>query len=78
MEPVDTPFLSLAEVGELLRLSRTRVYQLVRDGEIPATTLGGVLRVPRGSFDAWLADHERRALDSCEGDLELLEGSSER
>lgn len=48
----------------MLHLSRTRAYQLVRDGEVPVTRFGGVIRVPRGALERWLAEREQEALDS--------------
>jgi len=49
-------------VARLLDLSQPRIYQLIGEGRIPATRLGRRIVIPRRSFDAWLAEHERRAL----------------
>jgi len=45
---------TVAEVAQLLSLSRGTAYALVRDGTIPALRLGGRWVVPRARFHAWL------------------------
>ncbi|MBV8542161.1 MAG: helix-turn-helix domain-containing protein [Pseudonocardiales bacterium] len=45
---------TVAEVAQLLSLSRGTAYALVRDGTIPALRLGGRWVVPRARLHAWL------------------------
>ncbi|MBV9447501.1 MAG: helix-turn-helix domain-containing protein [Streptosporangiaceae bacterium] len=45
---------TVAEVAQLLALSRGTAYALVRDGTIPALRLGGRWVVPGTRFHAWL------------------------
>lgn len=42
----DTPFLTVAEVAERMRVSRMTVYRLVHSGELPAVRFGRSFRVP--------------------------------
>ena len=53
-------FLTVAEVAELMRVSKMTVYRLVHSGEMPAVRFGRSFRVPehavhdylRGAFPA--------------------------
>jgi excisionase family DNA binding protein len=45
---------TVAEVAELLTLSTTTAYQLVREGAIPARKLGGRWVIPKQRFHDWL------------------------
>ncbi len=42
------------KVAEVLRIARSRVYELVADGEIPAVKIGRSVRVSRKELDRWL------------------------
>jgi excisionase family DNA binding protein len=53
-------FLTLREVAELVRISRTTVYGLARSGELPTVRVGGQIRVSRDALEKWLADSTRR------------------
>jgi excisionase family DNA binding protein len=52
--PTDSPLLRPREIAAVLHCSLSRVYQLVRAGELPHTKLGGALRVPAPAFAAWI------------------------
>jgi excisionase family DNA binding protein len=47
--------LKVSELAPLLGVTSGRVYQLIAEGEVPATRVGRALRVPRVALDAWLA-----------------------
>lgn len=47
-------WLKVPEVAELLRVARSRAYDLVADGEIPAIKIGRSVRVNRKELDRWL------------------------
>lgn len=47
-------WLKVPEVAELLRVARSRAYELVADGEIPAVKIGRSVRVSRKELDRWL------------------------
>ncbi|MDE0572320.1 helix-turn-helix domain-containing protein [Demequina sp. B12] len=49
-----TTFLTVAEVAQLLRVSRMTVYRWVHAGEIPAVQFGRSYRVPRAAVDQFM------------------------
>lgn len=55
-------FLSVAEAGERIGVSRKTAYNLVTDGVLPVIYLRGVRRVPAGALDRWLTAREEEAL----------------
>ena len=61
MEEQQHEWLKVPEVAEQLRIARSRAYELVADGEIPAVRIGRSVRVSRKGLDRWLED--RRYVD---------------
>jgi excisionase family DNA binding protein len=55
-------FLRPADIGPLLGVTTGRVYQLIAAGEIPATKVGGSIRIPRDAWEEWLHDRAAEAL----------------
>jgi excisionase family DNA binding protein len=49
-------WLKVPEVAQVLRIARSRAYELVADGEIPAVKIGRSVRVSRKELDRWLED----------------------
>lgn len=49
-------WLKVPEVATELRIARSRAYELVADGEIPAVKIGRSVRVRRKELDRWLED----------------------
>ncbi len=47
-------YLKVPEVAEVLRVARSRAYELVANGTIPAIKIGRSIRVPRRELDRWL------------------------
>jgi excisionase family DNA binding protein len=47
-------WLSLRDVQQLLGIGRTKAYELVVAGEIPAVRIGRVLPVNREELESWL------------------------
>ncbi len=47
-------WLKVPEVAQVLRIARSRAYELVADGEIPAVKIGRSVRVSRKELDRWL------------------------
>lgn len=47
-------WLKVPEVAEVLRIARSRAYELVANGEIPAVRIGRSVRVSRKELDHWL------------------------
>lgn len=60
MEP-NKEFLKPPEVAPMLGVTPSRVYQLIAAGEIPATRIGGSLRIPRRAWERWLDEHAEKA-----------------
>ncbi|WP_353115562.1 helix-turn-helix domain-containing protein [Microbacterium sp.] len=54
----DVRFLTVAEVAELMRVSKMTVYRLVHSGELPAIRFGRSYRVPESA----VADALRRPI----------------
>lgn len=50
-------YLTVAEVADLMRLSRMTVYRLINRGELPAVRVGRSFRVPQDALDAYLRTH---------------------
>ena len=54
-------FLKVPEVAKELRIARSRAYEMVADGIIPAVKIGRSVRVSRKELEHWL--EEQRYLD---------------
>jgi excisionase family DNA binding protein len=54
-------WLSLKDVQQLLGIGRTKAYQLVGTGELPAVRIGRCIRINRRELDEWL--HRQRYLN---------------
>jgi putative molybdopterin biosynthesis protein len=50
-------YLTTAEVAAYLRLKERKVYDLVRQGEMPCVRVTGKLLFPRQAIDLWLMNH---------------------
>ena len=51
-------YLKVPEVANMLRIARSRAYELVADEKIPSVRIGRSIRVSRGELEKWL--EERR------------------
>ncbi len=47
-------WLKVPEVARVLRIARSRAYELVADGEIPSVRIGRSVRVSRRELERWL------------------------
>jgi excisionase family DNA binding protein len=47
-------WLSLKDVQQMLGIGRTKTYELVTAGELPAVRIGRCIRVNRTELDEWL------------------------
>lgn len=50
--------LTVLDVQRITNLGRTKVYELIRTGELPVIRIGRALRVHEHSLEAWLHAHE--------------------
>ncbi|UNX56481.1 helix-turn-helix domain-containing protein [Georgenia sp. TF02-10] len=48
-------FLTVAEVAELMRLSKMTVYRMVHAGDLPAVRMGRSFRVPQAAVEDIIA-----------------------
>jgi excisionase family DNA binding protein len=56
-------WLKVPEVAELLQLPRTRAYELIQRGEVPAVRVGErSIRVHRGELERFLLEERRFAV----------------
>ena len=46
--------LTVPEVAQRLKMSKSKVYLLCQRGKIPTITLGKSVRVPRDELEEWL------------------------
>ena len=46
--------LTIAEAQAQLRLSRSRIYELIRSGDLPSVKIGRSRRVLRASMEAYI------------------------
>ncbi len=54
-QPGRVRFLTVAEVAEVMRVSKMTVYRLLHSGEMPAVRVGRSFRVPQDALDHYLA-----------------------
>jgi excisionase family DNA binding protein len=52
-------FLTVDELGQFLRVSRTKAYELVTSGEVPRVRVGGQWRIPRMELERRLAEQQK-------------------
>jgi excisionase family DNA binding protein len=48
-------YLTVDEVAQRIRVSRSKAHNMVNDGEIPAIRIGRLIRVPANEFENYLA-----------------------
>lgn len=51
-----SPLLTKKDIQVALKLSASKVDQMLRSGEIPSFRIGRSVRIRREDFEAWLAD----------------------
>lgn len=54
-QPPRVRFLTVAEVADLMRVSKMTVYRLLHSGEMPGVRVGRSFRVPQDALDHYLA-----------------------
>ncbi|AJT41932.1 helix-turn-helix domain-containing protein [Psychromicrobium lacuslunae] len=50
----DVSFLTVAEVADVMRVSKMTVYRMIRSGELPAVQFGRSYRVPEDAVNEHL------------------------
>lgn len=56
--------LSVPEVAKVLRLGRTKVYELIATEGLPVVRFGRATRVPVASLQRWVIERERQAMSA--------------
>ena len=56
MDEQQHEYLKVPEVAEMLRIARSRAYELVADEKIPSVRIGRSIRVSRGELERWLEE----------------------
>ena len=51
--------MTLEEVSRYLRINKSTVYRMARDGTLPAWKLGNVWRFKKDSIERWIANTQR-------------------
>ncbi len=51
--------MTLEEVARYLRINKSTVYRMARDGTLPAWKLGNVWRFKKASIENWIASNQR-------------------
>lgn len=49
------------QVGQILGVGRTKLYSMLRQGELPVVRIGRLVRIPRAALDSWIAERTQRA-----------------
>lgn len=52
---MERDFLTFEEVQDLLKLSRSKMYQMLQRGELPAYKIGKQWRIEKSELEEWLA-----------------------
>lgn len=53
------PLLRVEEAAALLRIGRSKLYQLIAAGEIPTVKVGTARRISEAALDQWLRERTR-------------------
>ncbi len=52
-------WLKVPEVAGVLRIARSRAYELVANGEIPSVRIGHSVRISRRELEKWLEEQRQ-------------------
>ncbi len=68
--------LSLNELAEYLRVSKSTLYQLSEGGKIPSFKVGKQLRFRKNAIDKWISKEEKRKAKWIKGKRKTKKGKS--
>ena len=51
-------FISLNELQEILSIGRTKAYDLVTSGDLPAVRIGRIIRISKQDLTNWLGQQK--------------------
>lgn len=61
---MESLLLRVDEVAQLLKIGRTRTFELIASGELPVVRIGRAVRVPRDDLERWLRSRTTGGLTS--------------
>lgn len=61
METIDK-WLTIDDLANYIKVSRTKLYGMAQRGEIPASKIGNQWRFDRGRIDKWMDTHSNHAI----------------
>lgn len=65
-----TEWMTLGEAAEHLRLSRSKLYEMAREGAIQCSKVAGRWRFSRSEIDAWVREQRPQIQRPDEGEGE--------
>ena len=61
IQPIIPPqMLTIPEVAAVLKIGKTKVYDLIKHEGLPVAQFGDLKRVPIAKLQKWLADREQQ------------------
>ena len=61
IQPIIPPqMLTIPEVAAVLKIGKTKVYDLIKHEGLPVAQFGDLKRVPIAKLEKWLADREQQ------------------
>ncbi len=57
--------LSVREAAELIGISKPKMYELIREGEIPSIHIGKKIVIARQAFLDWLSEGDNNGEKAC-------------
>ncbi|MBZ9712227.1 helix-turn-helix domain-containing protein [Deinococcus multiflagellatus] len=66
LSPTELLVLTPEQAGQLLGISRSKVYELIQAGQLPTITVfsGGPARITRADLDAYVVARKREATEA--------------
>jgi excisionase family DNA binding protein len=52
------------EVQKILRIGRSKLYEMIARQELPVVRIGRAVRIPRRELEQWIAEHTTRGQSS--------------
>jgi excisionase family DNA binding protein len=57
-------WIAVADVAEMLSITRREVYYMIEAGDLPGIKIGRAVRIPYEALEQWIADKEAEAKES--------------
>lgn len=51
---MEAKIYTINDVCEMLKISRSFAYQMLKEGKIPSVKLGNRVIIPKAKFDTWM------------------------